>query len=33
MYGSLARRNILTMILAGGMGERHNPLTRGYGTE
>jgi glucose-1-phosphate adenylyltransferase len=28
MYGSLARRNILTMILAGGMGERLFPLTR-----
>ncbi len=28
MYGSLARRNVLTMILAGGMGERLSPLTR-----
>ncbi len=28
MYGSLARRNVLTMILAGGMGERLFPLTR-----
>ncbi|MFZ2490054.1 MAG: glucose-1-phosphate adenylyltransferase [Thermoanaerobaculia bacterium] len=28
MYGTLARRNVLTMILAGGMGERLFPLTR-----
>jgi glucose-1-phosphate adenylyltransferase len=28
MYGALARRNVLTMILAGGMGERLFPLTR-----
>ncbi|HKR64964.1 MAG TPA: glucose-1-phosphate adenylyltransferase [Thermoanaerobaculia bacterium] len=28
MYGSLSRRNVLTMILAGGMGERLFPLTR-----
>ncbi|HEX7152565.1 MAG TPA: glucose-1-phosphate adenylyltransferase [Thermoanaerobaculia bacterium] len=28
MYGLLARRNVLTMILAGGMGERLFPLTR-----
>ena len=28
MYGALSRRNVLTMILAGGMGERLFPLTR-----
>ncbi len=28
MYGSLSRRNVLTMILAGGMGERLFPLTK-----
>ena len=28
MYGTLTRRNVLTMILAGGMGERLFPLTR-----
>src|SRR5438552_17514896 len=28
MHSSLARRNVLTMILAGGMGERLYPLTR-----
>ena len=28
MYGTLARRNVLTMILAGGQGERLFPLTR-----
>jgi glucose-1-phosphate adenylyltransferase len=28
MYGTLSRRNVLTMILAGGMGERLFPLTR-----
>jgi glucose-1-phosphate adenylyltransferase len=28
MYGSLARRNVLTMILAGGQGERLFPLTK-----
>lgn len=28
MYGSLSRRNVLTMVLAGGMGERLFPLTR-----
>jgi glucose-1-phosphate adenylyltransferase len=28
MYGSLGYRNVLTMVLAGGMGERLYPLTR-----
>lgn len=28
MYGTLARRNVLTMILAGGQGERLYPLTK-----
>jgi glucose-1-phosphate adenylyltransferase len=28
MYGTLSRRDVLTMILAGGMGERLFPLTR-----
>jgi glucose-1-phosphate adenylyltransferase len=28
MYGSFSRRNVLTMILAGGMGERLFPLTK-----
>lgn len=28
MYSSLSRRNVLTMVLAGGMGERLFPLTR-----
>jgi glucose-1-phosphate adenylyltransferase len=28
MYGTLSRRNVLTMILAGGMGERLFPLTK-----
>ncbi|HEX8171515.1 MAG TPA: glucose-1-phosphate adenylyltransferase [Thermoanaerobaculia bacterium] len=28
MYGTLSRRDVLTMILAGGMGERLYPLTR-----
>jgi glucose-1-phosphate adenylyltransferase len=28
MYGSLARRNVLTMVLAGGQGERLFPLTK-----
>ena len=28
MYGTLARRNVLTMILAGGQGERLFPLTK-----
>ncbi len=28
MYGQLARRNVLTMILAGGQGERLFPLTK-----
>ena len=28
MYGSLTRRNVLTMILAGGQGERLFPLTK-----
>jgi hypothetical protein len=28
MYGTLARRNVLTMILAGGQGERLSPLTK-----
>jgi glucose-1-phosphate adenylyltransferase len=28
MYGALAHRNVLTMILAGGQGERLSPLTK-----